>query len=738
MQMHARGWLLDLYEDANDGVRLWFILESDQRICLKQQLPITFYISGDSKRLHQCCLFLKHLPGMIAMQRVSKKDVFKTEPVCALQVDMADPVHQRQAFLKLKKDFPDLTYYNADLAVHIHHAALYQTFPMAFCDLLYDSENGLIQMLKVLNSRWDITPLHPVLRILEIAPDCDPIRKKPEMLKISDCRGHKQTICLREPTLLLEHLNALIAATDPDIVETQWGDDWLFPLLLQWEQETGIPLNFNRDPERKLRWKKEITYFSYGQIVYRGREAHLFGRCHIDVRNAIMWKDYGMAGTLESARVTTLPIEQASRVSPGSGISAMQMITALEEDVLVPEQKQQVEFTKTGLDLIRSDRGGLVYQPRTGLYCDVAQIDFTSMYPAVIINGNISPEVPLPQGLKPSSPNLGVVPLTLKPLYEKRVKIKQRLLEMPDKEGTVAKSYTARASALKWLLVVCFGFLGYKNARFGRIEAHEAVTRGGREALLLAKEACEDFGFEVLHLFVDALWIRQPGYRAVADFQPVLDEISRRTGMIISLDGIFRWIAFLPSRTNDNQPVPNRYFGVFKDGSLKIRGIEARRRDLPRWVIDTQTDMLNLLAKATDARQLPDYLPDAFKIFTHALDELNSDRVPLESLVLTNRISRDLELYKSPTAAVRAALQLFEQTGKRTDPGQKIRYLYTKNDVYAWDRPGSLSPDQIDKSKYREMMARAAGTVFYPFGIDSKQLSAYAHKSLQFELSLTK
>jgi hypothetical protein len=43
---------------------------------------------------------------MIAMQRVSKKMSLKTEPVCALQVDMADPVHQRQAFLKLKKIFP--------------------------------------------------------------------------------------------------------------------------------------------------------------------------------------------------------------------------------------------------------------------------------------------------------------------------------------------------------------------------------------------------------------------------------------------------------------------------------------------------------------------------------------------------------------------------------------------------------------------------------------------------------
>jgi DNA polymerase-2 len=73
--------------------------------------------------------------------------------------------------------------------------------------------------------------------------------------------------------------------------------------------------------------EKRNNLFFLWPNVYRGREAHLFGRCHIDVRNAIKWKDYGMAGTLESARVTTLPIEQASRVSPGSGISAMQMIT---------------------------------------------------------------------------------------------------------------------------------------------------------------------------------------------------------------------------------------------------------------------------------------------------------------------------------------------------------------------------------------------------------------------------
>ena len=54
-----------------------------------------------------------------------------------------------------------------------------------------------------------------------------------------------------------------------------------------------------------------------------------------------------------------------------------------------------------------------------------------------------------------------------------------------------------------------FWLLGYKNARYGRIEAHEAVTRGGREVLLRAKDVAEEEGFEVLHMYVDALWVKK-------------------------------------------------------------------------------------------------------------------------------------------------------------------------------------------------------------------------------------
>ena len=121
--------------------------------------------------------------------------------------------------------------------------------------------------------------------------------------------------------------------------------------------------------------REERSYFSYGQMVYRGQQVHLFGRWHIDHRNAMLWDDYGLEGVLEPARVTGLPVQVSARNSPGGGISAMQMLTALQAahaggGILVPWHKQQVERPKTALDLLqRSGRAGLPAAGRPAPRC---------------------------------------------------------------------------------------------------------------------------------------------------------------------------------------------------------------------------------------------------------------------------------------------------------------------------------------------------------------------------------
>ena len=69
------------------------------------------------------------------------------------------------------------------------------------------------------------------------------------------------------------------------------------------------------------------------------------------------------------------------------------------------------------------------------------------------------------------------------------------------------QDYVGIDSVLKWMLVTCFGYTGYRNAKFGHIQDHDRITEISRELLMQIKELAEDMNFEVLHGIVDCLWV---------------------------------------------------------------------------------------------------------------------------------------------------------------------------------------------------------------------------------------
>jgi DNA polymerase-2 len=711
------GWLLDLYGHPDDGVVIWLLGNDGERHRLHQPFPISFYAAGETQSLRSLWRFLGQRFPNVELDRQEQRDLFEADPVIVLAAQVENPTALGRVFYAAQRRFPTLTYYNADVALPLRYAAAKGVFPLARCRVSA-GDDGLIEAIEVLDSPWDVDPEPPPLRTLMLRPDCDPAHQEPSYL-LARFDDHVTRYPLEVTRRLLVGLGALLRRRDPDLLLTAWGDSWLLPHLLERMEEGGIPLPLNREAGFDVQRRPERTYHSYGQVIYRGPKLTLFGRWHIDSLNAVMFHDYGLDGVLEMARVSRLPVQTAARVSPGTGISAMQMVQALEDGILIPYQKQQIERFKSPLTLMRSDQGGLVYQPIIGLHPHVGEIDFTSMYPSIMVHFNISPETVGgdAQGMEP-----GLIPRTLKPLLEKRIALKRKLLVM-DHRDVRYERVKALSSAHKWLLVTCFGYLGYKNARFGRIEAHEAVTAYGREALLLAKEAAEDLGFRVLHLYIDGLWVQKEGAEQVADFQPVLEEIVDRTGLPIGLDGIYRWIAFLPSKTDPRVPVANRFFGVFRDGRIKMRGIKARRRDTPPFIKQAQREALELLAQAPDAKQLQAYLPKVVKLWQDRLDDLRSGRVPLEQLLVTQKLSRELEEYKVPSPAARAVAQL-QGVGKEFKVGQYVRFLYTIGEpgVHAWDLPQRPDPGALDLDRYAELLLRAAHTVLQPLGVKEETL----------------
>ena len=733
----CEGWLLDLFADLQDGTVLWLLeQESQVRLRLCQDFPVCFYAAGPDPALRELWRWLERQPIRTGLAAVERRDLFLKSAVRLLAVEVRNPLDQERLFAQAAQAFPNLTYYDADIPLALRHAAVYGTFPLARLRVTVD-ENGRVQALETLDSPWDLDPEAAPLRILTIEPDCDPRRAEPTCLQIR-CGRRSYRLALEPARPLLVNLRAILRQCDPDLIQSAWGDTWLLPRLLELVEKWDIPLPLNREPGREVLRKKEHSYFAYGQVIHRGQQVHLFGRWHIDIYNAMMFHDYGLEGMLESARVSSSPVQETARRSPGSGISAMQMVTALRSQVLVPWHKQQAEQPKSALELIHADQGGLVYQPIVGLHRDVAEIDFVSMYPGIMVRFNISPETVSAEqdveqrlALARRVPALdfwvdqeapGLIPRTLAPLLDKRIALKQRLGVLPAWDPR-RQQYKARAAAHKWLLVTCFGYLGYKNARFGRIEAHEAVTAYSREALLSAKEAAEQMGFTVLHMYVDGLWVQKPGCKQVGDVQPLLDEIASRTRLPIALEGIYRWVAFLPSRVNPRAPVPNRYFGVFQDGSLKVRGIEARRGDAPLFVAAAQMRLLELLAHAPDVDQLQAQLPQVIDFLRLQCRLLKLGRLPLEQLVVTQKLSRELVLYRSPSPAAQAARQL-EGLGKSMRPGQPVRFVYTlgKPGVHAWDLPESLDPRRVDLRRYRTLLLRAAAAVLGPLGVQEAQI----------------
>jgi len=722
------GWLLDVYPDPERGSLLWVLDDDNQRHLLHQLFEVLFYVQADQRRLAQFSAALKGRFGsQVTMAMSTRLDLFAGE-IEVMAVHTANSASQRKVFYWAYRHFPELLYFDVDVPFALRFAARYGTRPLTRCRM----EVRGTQVCKI-DADSGLDTHIPSFRLLQLTPDVDPEYVDPNRV-VARFGNEEIILSLSSMPEFLQQMDELLLGYDPDIILSKWGDTWLLPYLLEYSEAQEATLHLNRTSSQSVQRRKAFSYHTYGRVLHRGQQVHLIGRWHIDQTNAVMYGEYELAGILEQARITGLPVQEVARKSPGAGITAMQMITAMRKGILVPYHKSQVESFKSPAQLIASDRGGLVGQPQIGIHHNVAGIDFFSMYPQIMARYNISPEVlqltedestiPVPgTDAAINQHHTGLVGKTLQALLERRNALKDKLRGMPkgDHRYTEVK---ARSNALKWLLVVCFGYLGHKHFRWMKIEAHEAVTALGRDLLLQAKETAEQNGFRVLYFNVDGLYVQKEGAAAEGDFTELLEAIQNKTGLQIGLDGIFRWIAFLPSRIDSRRPVANRYFGVFRNGDLKVRGVEIRRHDTPPFIFNAQTRLLQLLATVPDGWPLESSLPDMVKYLKEIANDLRSGNILLEDLLVSQRLSRDLSEYRQPSPAARAAAQLASMD-KPMSAGQVVHFLYVKGDagVLAWRAGLPFSYQSIDVEMYLKLLVRAASNVVMLLGIDESMLA---------------
>ena len=772
-QTAFKGWLLDV-ATYSEGVILWVKTEEERKVIrIFHEFSPEFFavpkdnVGNDFKRMQYILAQNQNVKKVRICEKYVKLEDHEKSRVLGVTVE------KPSVFKKTIKEVNEIglfTLYNTDLPITQMYFYVNDLFPMSFCQFKIKVEKDKRKKVNILrlisldmlddNEKlfYDLPPLRAVWLDVKIQHQGikpyynDPISYAEISIVENDennvprADGYKKRrirIDKRNEAEIIRSISKVIDRLNPDIILTQNGDEFLFPYLVARASENRITkdLYLSRDKKPLAKCIFDLSggsdhYMSYGIIRRRSRtQVYLSGRFHLDTTSyaSLHFTEGNIPGVIEVARISRISLQRLSRITIGGALQSIQFYNAYKLDHLIPPFKKSPEGFNTGMDLIKSDRGGHIFEPIIGVFDQVAELDFSSMYPSLMANFNVSSETVNCKCCKDDGTGIKVPGLDFH-ICTKRQGIISKSISLPLKKRLKYKEYVRKTGsvrynftdiALKWVLVVSFGYLGFKNARFGKIEAHQTVCAFAREFLMRSAEVAEEHGCKIIHGIVDSIWLKDTKNRPPEEFEKVTkevaEEITKSVGIPMSWDGRYNVIVFLPSRAEPDIPALSHYWGIKSNGEVKVRGIEVRRRDVPKIIKDAQYAFIDVFQGASSVKEFMRRIPKAKNVFYRYIDKIETGKISREELTIRQRISRKPSQYKVNSYQAVAARQL-ERSGVVVTPGKNVRYIILNADADPKfpEKKVILSDiydekkHQYDKKKYVELLKRAFENIF-PF-----------------------
>lgn len=732
------GWILDLYQKPGQMI-IWLKKKDGQCVRLVDKWKPRLHVGGSAQQLTE-------LSSEPYIQRCRFVEKFETagdvEKSRVLEVETESDEEATRLANRIQKDhrYYNLRIYDVDIPSPQTYLYEKNLFPLALVEAdqssdkvdwtLKDSRETLDYELPSLKTTSLEIKTRKTRKISTFQDELDSLQVRSDEEVFTIDSGNEADKILD----LVDYFRKI----DPDIVITQGGDSFIFPYLARRANMSNIldRLVLGRDASPLRVYEVQgHSYFSYGKILYKDTAARLLGRLHVDDHNAFVTSDCGLQGLFEVSRTCIIPIQRASRATIGTNMASLQLYHAYKREVITPWNKNKPEEWKDCEQIVDADRGGFIHGPRTGIHDQVGELDFSSLYPSLMWSKNLSGETvnckccsitarQVPElDYQVCDRQAGIVSQSLEILLTRRAGFKRLKLERIDR--ALYDRIENRSSALKWILVCSFGYLGFKNARFGKIDAHIATCAFSRLVLEKAISHARARGFELVHGIVDSIWLNKPG-ATTNDYAELCKVLNRIPNIQTSFEGQYKWIVFLNSKTNPESQVLNRYYGVFEDEKLKFRGIDLRRHDTPEIVRNCQSEIFGTFTKAENTCELKSLVPQALDIVGKYASALESGTVPIDQLVITRSLSKKPAEYSHRVPQAVAAKQL-KSAGGSVHEGQQVSYVLTTDPsnrkVTTATAPSLVDESTVyDSQRYVDLLFSSAANLLQPLGFDRKSI----------------
>jgi len=441
-----------------------------------------------------------------------------------------------------------------------------------------------------------------------------------------------------------------------------------------------------------------------------------------DVKSIIGLADKLLPFLIQLSNIVGLPLDQVVAASVGYRVEWHLMRQAYQYNEVIPNRVER---------RYRTYRGAIVLKPKPGVHERIAILDFSSMYPNIMISKNISPDTYVPPdeevdlsevyitpelGYKFRKQPPGFYKRVLERLLKARSEVRAKMKEL-DPNSIEYRILNERQKALKVIANATYGYCGWVHARWYKREVAEATTAWGRSIIRETIKLAQDMGLRVIYGDTDSIFVKYDKDKVDRLIKVIRDKL----GLVIKPDKIYVRAFFTGAK--------KRYCGLLPDGRIDVVGLEAVRGDWSELAKEVQEKIIEIILKENSVDKAIEYVNDV-------VNKLKRGEIPMSKLIIWKTVTKRLEEYEVKAPHVTAAKKLLS-AGYMLTTGDKVGYLVTnKGGPSLADRaePYVFVKDysEIDVDYYiNKQVVPAAMRILSYFGVREEQLvSARRQRSL--------
>lgn len=423
------------------------------------------------------------------------------------------------------------------------------------------------------------------------------------------------------------------------------------------------------------------------------------------------------------SRVAKMPIDDSSRLAVSNWIRSMMYFEHRRKNALIPrradlENKDTATISESVIKG-KKYKGGTVVEPKSGVYFNVAVLDFASLYPSLIKVHNLSYETVRCQHKECVSNKIpetehwacikrrGLTSTIIGSLRDVRVDYykpltKESSLSVEEKE--LAKVVS---QALKVILNASYGVMGAEIYPLYYLPAADATAALGRYSIKKTIEKCVEADINVIYGDTDSLFLKSPSDEKV---KFITNWAEKELGIELDLEKTYRYVAFSERKKN--------YLGVLEDGSVDVKGLTGKKSHTPPFIRKAFFSIIDILSKVQNEGDFVQARSEIKIFLREKYLALKNKEIPIEELSFNIVMSKSPKAYtKTRPQHVKAAEILMEQ-GHEMKAGDIISFVKTTGITGV--KPVSLANVQeIDTKKYEDYMRstfdQLLGSIGYEF-----------------------